>query len=140
MTKSEFQTNAPDIFLALVGIHTTLNEYGLDRNLSHLIMLRASQINQCGYCIEMHTREAREDGETNERLDQTIVFNQSQHFSEKEALALEWTEKLTILAPDTDYSRVKKKLLEHYTPKELSAMTALIGMINTWNRIRVSEH
>ncbi len=143
MTKtpeSDFQTNAPSIFLALASIHTLIDNCGLDRNLSNLIMLRASQINRCGYCVEMHTREAREDGESNERLDLVVVFDQSKHFSEKEALALEWTEKLTSLKSDTDYGDIKKKLLKHYTPKELAAMAALIGMINTWNRIRISEH
>ncbi len=88
----------------------------------------------------MHTREAREDGEINERLDQVVVFKQSEHFSKREALALEWTEKLTYLNPETDYGVLKDELLEHYSAKEVSALTALIGLINTWNRIRISEH
>ncbi len=137
---SAFQSDVPDIFLSLVNIHKLINDYGIDRSLSHLVMLRASQINQCGFCVDMHTREAREDGETNERLDQAIVFSQSKHFSEKEVLALEWTEKLTLLKPETKYNDLRAKLLKHFTAKELSALTALINMINTWNRVRISEH
>lgn len=143
MTKalsSDFHSDVPDIALALVGIHTLIHDCGIDRKLSHLVMLRASQINQCGYCVEMHTREAREDGETNERLDQLIVFRQSANFSDKERAALEWTEILTSLSPGADYKKVKNTLLEHFSRKQLAALTALIGMINTWNRIQISTH
>ncbi len=138
--QSRFQNIAPDIFLSLVNIHKLIDEYGIDRNLTHLIMLRASQINQCGYCVEMHTREAREDGETNERLDGIVVFRQMSCFNKKEKLTLEWTEILTHLNPKEDYKKLHNKLLEIYTVKEISTLTALIGMINIWNRIRISEH
>lgn len=140
INKSAFQTHTPDIFLSFVNIHSMIDTYGIDRQLTHLVMLRASQINQCGFCVEMHTREARADGETDQRLDQTIVFKQSSHFSEKEKLALEWTERLTTLEPQTSLESLRTRLLEHYSVKELSALTALIGMINTWNRIRMAEH
>lgn len=139
-SKSRFQNITPEIFLSLVKIHKLIDECGLDRNLCHLVMLRASQINQCAYCVELHTREARDNGETNERLDGLSVFRQISFFSKKETLALEWTEILTLLNPKDDYRKQHNKLLNNYSAKEVSALTALIGMINMWNRIRISEH
>ena len=138
--KSPFQSTVPNIFLSMSNIHNLINDYGIDRKLMHLVMLRASQINQCGYCVEMHTREAREDGESSERLDSVIVFKQMNCFEEKEKLALEWTEALTSLRPEANYEVLRNKLLGHFGEKEVSALTALIGMINVWNRVRISEH
>ena len=139
-SSTKFQSQVTDIFLKFISIHELIEQHGVERGLAHLIMLRVSQINQCGFCVEMHTREARQEGESNERLDQTVVFRQSGLFSQKEKLALEWSEKLTDLDPDTEYASLRNRLLEHYSEKEVSALTALVAMINTWNRIRISEH
>ena len=143
MTESNdsiFQVAVPEIQSSLVKIHQLIDGHGVERKLSHLMMLRASQINQCGYCVEMHTREAREEGETNERIDQVVVFKQSQCFSEQESVALEWTETLTELDATTDYRALRVRLLQYYSSEQIAAMTALVGMINIWNRIRISGH
>ena len=136
----QFQNTVPDIFSSLANIHKLIDSYGIDRKLSHLIMLRASQINQCRYCIELHANEAREDGVSSERIDCVNVFKHMDCFEEKEKLALEWTEVLTYLRSETNYNEIRNKLLKILNEKEIFALTSLIGMINLWNRIRISEH
>lgn len=136
---SMFQNDVPEIFSSLLSIHENIANCGVEATLANLIMLRVSQINQCGYCVELHTSEARKAHETNERLDQLVVFSQSNCFTTEEKLALTWAEKLTTLSTTTDYKVLRNELLTFYTNKQLSALTTLICMINTWNRIRKSE-
>ncbi|MEO1250846.1 MAG: carboxymuconolactone decarboxylase family protein [Pseudomonadota bacterium] len=135
-----YEPTTPDVFQALARVHNVMDAYGLDRKLSHLVLLRASQINRCWFCVDLHTREAREDGETSERLDQVIVWDQSDLFSDKERAALAWTENLTILAPDAQRGALRDRLKAHFSKEEISVLTATIGMINLWNRIQVSRH
>ena len=117
-----------------------MDAHGLDRLLHHLVLLRASQINRCGFCVQMHTREAREDGETSQRLDRVIVWDQVGDFSEKEKAALAWTEALTGLDPKTELATLRARLREHFSEKEIGVLTATVGMINLWNRIAISRH
>ncbi len=135
-----YEKEIPDILEQMAGIHNLIDACGLDVQLCHLVMLRASQINYCGYCVERHTREALEDGETNDRLNRVVVWDQVQHFSEKEKAAFAWTEALTFLDRKTDFELLRENLRTHYSDREIGAMTALVGMINLWNRIRISEH
>lgn len=138
--KFKYELATPDIFQELVSVHKTMDAYGLERRLLHLVMLRASQINRCGYCVEMHTREAREDGETSERLDRVIVWDQSGLFTEWEKAALAWTEQLTTLSSGAERAEIRNMLQEHFSQEEISVLTTTIGMINLWNRIQVSRH
>ncbi len=139
-SKITFQNEVPEIFSSLLSIHESVNKYGITPDLANLIMLRVSQINQCGYCVELHTQEARAAKESNDRLDQLVVFKQSNKFTPKEKLSLAWAEILTDLLPATDYAAIRVELLTFYSKQELSALTALICTINTWNRIRKSEY
>lgn len=129
-----------DIFPALESVMGQIEASGLDRLLYHLVLLRASQINGCGYCVRMHTREAREDKESNERLDQLIVWRHSAAFTPQEQAALQWTEVLTTLADHTAIASARAALLDHFSKAEITALTALVGMINLWNRIQISNH
>ena len=88
----------------------------------------------------MHTREAREDGETSQRLDRVIVWDQVSDFTDKEKAALAWTEALTVLDPKTDLAPLRARLREHFSEKEIGVLTATVGMINLWNRIAISRH
>lgn len=135
-----YEKEMPDVLQALVDVHDVMDAHGLDRLLHHLVLLRASQINRCGFCVKMHTREAREDGETSTRLDRIIVWNQVGDFTEKEKAALAWTEALTELDPKTDLGPLRARLREHFSEKEISVLTATVGMINLWNRIAISRH
>jgi AhpD family alkylhydroperoxidase len=130
----------PDVYPALLKVSETIGAQGLDKKLHHLVHLRASQINGCAFCVKMHLREAREDGETQDRLDRLVVWAHVNDFSEAEKAALAWTEALTTLDHKTDYASLRGRLRASFTDKEIGALTATIGMINLWNRIQVSAH
>ncbi|MEL6962682.1 MAG: carboxymuconolactone decarboxylase family protein [Pseudomonadota bacterium] len=135
-----YEQTIPDVLTSLVDVHQVLEEQGFDRKLRHLAHLRASQINRCGFCIKMHIREAREDGETSERLDRVVVWDQVSDFSEAEKAALAWTEALTVLDSTVDLGSLRSRLRQHFTDKDIGILTATIAMINLWNRINVSKH
>lgn len=131
---------APDILQALTGVHAAVDTHGLDRTIHHLVQLRASQINGCAFCIKMHLREAREDGETEARLDRVIVWEQVNDFTARERAALGWTEALTSIERRTDYGALRAELRAHFSDGEIAALTATVAMINLWNRIQISAH
>ena len=130
----------PDVMQAMAQVHAAVDGVGLDRTIHHLVQLRASQINRCGFCIKMHTREARQDGETSERLDRVIVWDQVCDFSEREQAALAWTEALTLVDQRADLGQLRSRLRQHFSEQEIGALTATVAMINLWNRINISRH
>ncbi|MDX3905860.1 MAG: carboxymuconolactone decarboxylase family protein [Pigmentiphaga sp.] len=130
----------PSVYKAFAEAQAVILEQGLEPRLHHLLVLRASQINGCAFCVKMHTREAREDGETNDRLDRLVVWAHVNDFTEKEKAALAWTEALTTLDPKTDYGALRARLRAHFSDKEISTLTVTIAMINLWNRVQVSQH
>ncbi|MES0812375.1 carboxymuconolactone decarboxylase family protein [Roseibium sp. SCPC15] len=112
----------------------------LEPKLRHLIELRASQINQCAYCVKMHTEEALRDGETDKRLQRITVWRHVGDYTAAEKAAFAWTEALTSLDPATDYETLRVELRQHYSDAQISALTSAIAMINLWNRMQVSNH
>ena len=136
----DYRHTVPDVMGAFARTQETLDAQDLDRMLRHLVMLRASQINGCAFCVKMHTREARDDGETNERLDHVIVWRHVDDYTPAEAAALAWTEALTTLDPATDLAALRADLQRHFTPGQIGALTATVAMINLWNRIAISTH
>lgn len=135
-----YEQEIPDVVKALYEAQTAVNDHGIEPLLRHLVVLRASQINRCGFCVQMHTREAREDGETSERLDRVIVWDQVKDFSDRERAALAWTEALTVLDHHADLGALRARLREHFSEEQVAALSAIIAMINAWNRIGVSRH
>jgi AhpD family alkylhydroperoxidase len=136
----KYEQEIPDVLQALIGVHKVVSAQDFDRTIIHLVHLRASQINQCAHCIKMHTKEARQDGETNDRLDRVIVWRHVNDFSEREKAALAWTEALTELHPDADLGSLRARLREHFSDKEIGVLTSAVAMINLWNRLQVSRH
>ncbi|GAB4512171.1 MAG: carboxymuconolactone decarboxylase family protein [Roseibium sp.] len=132
--------NVPDIVKRFVAASGEIGKSGLEPRLRHLVDLRASQINQCAYCVKMHTSEALQDGETQERLQRVVVWRHVDDFTPAEQAALAWTEALTALDPKTDYDSLRSDLREHFDEATISALTSAIAMINLWNRIQVSNH
>lgn len=122
---------------AMITLERSVSQLGLEQSLLELVKLRASQINGCAFCVDMHTREAREGGETERRLHGVVVWRETPFFTERERAALAWTEALTLIAqthaPDADY----EELARHFSPKEMTDLTVAIGTINVWNRIAV---
>jgi AhpD family alkylhydroperoxidase len=136
----KYEQEIPEVLTALANIHKSVLQGGLDHKIAHLVHLRASQINSCAHCIKMHTKEAREDGETNERLDRVIVWKHVSDFSEREKAALAWTEALTVLDEAADLGAIRAELRRHFTEKEIGMLTSEVAMINMWNRFGVSRN
>ncbi|OKO68621.1 carboxymuconolactone decarboxylase family protein [Bradyrhizobium sp. NAS96.2] len=132
-----FYQAAPETIKALVAVESQINASGLEQSLIELVKTRASQINGCAYCINMHTEDARKHGETEQRLYLLNAWRESPLYSERERAALAWTEALTLVsethAPDADYEAVRAQ----FTDSELVNLTTLIGAINAWNRIAI---
>jgi len=132
--------NVPDIVKRFVAASGEIGKSGLEPKLRHLIDLRASQINQCAYCVKMHTEEALKDGESQERLQRVIVWRHVDDFTAAEKAAFAWTEALTSLDPKTDYQILRSDLRAHFSDTDISAITTAVAMINLWNRVQVSNH
>jgi len=139
-TPVNFYNEGAELIETLSSIMELIKKRGINIQLYHLVMLRASQINGCGYCVEMHTREARADGETNARLDQLVTWQHSKEYSESEKTAFAWTEALTSLRDPHAYARLRIELRSHFNEAEITTLTTLVSMINLWNRIQISNH
>ncbi|MFI6344512.1 carboxymuconolactone decarboxylase family protein [Streptomyces sp. NPDC050560] len=129
---------APDVMKAMLRLDTAARQ-GLDPRLAELVKIRASQINHCAYCLDMHSKDALAAGESVERIIQLAAWEESKHFyTAKEAAALELTEAITVLTdgfvPDEVFDRAAKEFDE----SELAQLIALITVINAWNRFGVS--
>ncbi|KEA65767.1 4-carboxymuconolactone decarboxylase domain/alkylhydroperoxidase AhpD family core domain protein [Marinobacterium lacunae] len=137
MQRLDPNTAAPSAISAMLKLEDYVRHSGLEYSLIELVKTRASQINGCAFCLHMHTRDAREAGETEERLYLLSAWRESSLYSKREQAALAWTESLTLIAdtqaPDADYTLAKQV----FTDKELVDLTLLIGAINVWNRIAV---
>ena len=131
----QFWNVAPDVMKQVLALSEAVNECGLEHSLLHLVKLRASQINGCSYCVDMHTREARQDGESEQRLYLVSAWRESPLYTERERAAFEWTETLTLLAgnhvDDASYDAVRA----HFNEEDLVKLSVAIGMINVWNRL-----
>ena len=135
-----YAEHGTDILGALEGVENILADRGVDAGLHHLVLLRASQMNKCGYCVKMHTRDARRDGETDKRLDHLIVWRHVSDFTDREKAAFAWTEALTELKEDTDYAALRTELKAHFSDSEISTLTGFVAMNNVWNRVQISNH
>jgi len=125
-------------FEALLGVEKYVNGSGLEPTLLDLIRLRASQINGCAYCIDMHWKDLRAAGEIEQRLYGLDAWEESPYYSDRERAALAWTEAVTNIqeghVPDSVYEHVRKS----FTEKELADLTLAITAINSWNRLNIA--
>jgi AhpD family alkylhydroperoxidase len=128
---------APGAYQAMAGIERYVRSCGLEHTLLELVKTRASQINRCAYCIDMHTKDARAGGETEQRLYALAAWRETPFFTPRERAALEWTEALTLISagdvPDDLYSRVR----EHFSEEEIVNLSLAIIGINGWNRLAI---
>ena len=114
------------------------NHSGLDERLLELVKLRSSQINGCAYCVDMHSKNLRADGEKNERIDGVAVWRETPIYSDREQAALEWAEAVTLVAADHVPDNVFESVRKHFSEEELVNLTLAVAMINTWNRFGVA--
>ena len=136
--KSRFNLGlAPEAYRSLLGLEKYLKSSGLDPKLLHVLKLRASQINGCAYCIDMHTKDARAKGETEQRLYLQDAWREAPVYNDRERAALAWTEAVTLItdghAPDEIYEQARKQ----FTEQELVNLTLAIVAINAWNRLSI---
>ena len=127
----------PEVRTAMMGLERVVHDSTLDPRLVELVKVRASQINGCARCVEMHTKDARAIGEDPERLDLVAVWPEAGCFSPAERAALRWCESLTDIAhcgaPDDTYTEVAA----HFEPDQLVALTLAVAAINAWNRLNI---
>ncbi len=111
---------------------------GLEHSLLELIKVRASQLNGCAFCIDMHTKDARAQGETEQRLYALSAWRETPFFTERERAALEWTEKLTLISTNDVPDSLFEAIREHFDEAELVNLTLAVNAINSWNRLAIS--
>ncbi len=133
-----YQRLAPGGAHAMRVMEQYVRECGLEHSLLELVKVRASQINGCAFCIDMHTKDARAGGETEQRLYALSAWRETPFFSDRERAALEWTEAVTRVAdgqvPDEVYEHVRG----HFSDKELVDLTYAVIAINSWNRLAIT--
>ncbi|MGA8010998.1 MAG: carboxymuconolactone decarboxylase family protein [Candidatus Acidiferrales bacterium] len=129
---------SPNGYQAMAALEHFVMSCGIERPLLELVKMRASQINGCAYCLDMHSKDARALGETEQRLYLLNAWREAPFYSERERAALEWTEAITLIAgkqvPDDVYERVAAQ----FSPEELANLTLAIASINSWNRLSIS--
>jgi AhpD family alkylhydroperoxidase len=129
---------SPKIYQAMLALSEVASSTGIEKPLQELVKIRASQINGCAYCLDLHTKDARAAGETEQRIYLLDSWRESPFYSDRERAALEWTEALTKIteghAPDEVYERVK----QHFSPEELANLSLVIVTINAWNRLGIA--
>ncbi len=130
---------APEAFRAMQGLEAYLRNSGLDRSLYELIKIRASQINGCAFCLHMHTRDARQAGETEKRLYLLDAWRETDLYTERERAALALTESITLLAETRVPDEVYDAAAALFSEQEMAALIMAIVAINGWNRIQVSS-
>ena len=135
----DYQTHSPDLQKKLIALSLASHECALDKSLIHLVDIRTSQMNGCAFCLDMHTKEAKIDGERDLRLYHLPVWRESPLFTSKEKAALEWTELLTRLPEHGPVESIHARVSEELSEKEISDLTFTIGVINFWNRLRVGS-
>jgi AhpD family alkylhydroperoxidase len=129
---------APGVIQAMLGLERQVRQAGFDPKLLDLVRMRASQINGCAYCLDMHSKDARANGETEQRLYGLDAWRETPYYSARERAALEWTEALTLVSktgvPDDVYERAR----EEFSEAELAHLSLAVAAINGWNRLNIA--
>ncbi|WP_169984653.1 carboxymuconolactone decarboxylase family protein [Microbispora sp. H10836] len=130
---------APDAYRAMSGVERFLRECGVPHPTLELMKIRASQINGCAFCLDMHGRDAKKAGESDERLWSVAAWREAPYYTDAERAALALTEAATRLAdrPDPVPDEVWEEAAKHYSEEQLAALVVAIAQINAWNRISV---
>ncbi len=129
---------APGAYRAMFGLESYVRQSGLEPSLLELVKTRASQINGCAYCLDMHTKDARAHGETEQRLYALSAWRETPFYTERERAALAWTEAVTLVADGHVPDAVFEEARRHFTEEELVNLTLAVVAINGWNRLAIS--
>lgn len=129
---------APAGYKAMAGLETYIRSSGLEPELLELVKTRASQINGCAFCLDMHTQDARARGETEQRLFTLSAWRETPFFNDRERAALAWTEALTLIADSHASDESYEAVRMHFTEQEVVNLTYAIATINAWNRLAIA--
>jgi AhpD family alkylhydroperoxidase len=138
LTYEAFTTTAPAVHAALTALGKAVDESGLEKELTELLKLRASQLNGCAFCVQHHLNTARRLGVASEKLDLVAAWPDAGVFTPREMAALAWTEALTEMGSESASDQAYAALLRHFNAREALFLTVAIGTINQWNRIAVA--
>jgi AhpD family alkylhydroperoxidase len=128
---------APEAIKQLSAIRPYIESTNIEPRLRALVELRSSQINGCAYCVDMHSREAREAGETQQRIDCLTVWRETSFFDDRERAALAWAESVTLVSETHVPEEVYEEAHQHFSDKDLVDLTLIIAVINAWNRMAI---
>ena len=134
----DFNRVSPSVIHAMLGLERQVRQSGLDERLLDLVRMRASQINGCAYCLDMHSKDARAAGETEQRLHGLAAWREAPYYSKRERAALEWTEALTLVSEARVPDAVFEQVRAHFSEDELVNLTLAIVSINGFNRFNIA--
>lgn len=138
-TRFDISQEAPGVYTAMMAAERYLHNSSIEVPLLHLIKLRVSQINGCAYCLDMHWKDLRALGETEQRLYSLDAWWECTWYTERERAALAWAEAVTQVTQGHVADAVYEEVKEHFSPKELADLTFVVCTINTWNRFSIAS-
>jgi AhpD family alkylhydroperoxidase len=136
-SRLKYHEISPEPYRMFLAVEKYLHGCGLEPQLLHLVKLRASQINGCAYCIDMHAKDLRAGGETEQRIYSLSAWRECPYYTDRERAALEWTEAVTRLSETHVPDEVYRRAREQFSEKELVDLNYAVAMINAWNRLAV---
>jgi AhpD family alkylhydroperoxidase len=129
---------APGVYDAMEGLEKYLAQCGLEKPLLYLVQLRASQVNGCAYCLDMHWKDLRAIGENEQRLYSLDAWRECPYYTDRERAALAWAEAVMLIAQEHAPDAVYEAAQSHFSEKELSDLTLAVAAINAWNRLSIA--
>ena len=138
LSYEDFTKAAPGAYAGLGALGKAVDESGLEKSLTELVKLRASQINGCAFCVSFHLNMLRKLGVAQEKVDLLPVWREAGVFSEREFAALAWTETMNAVTPDSATDEAYSALLAHFSQSEATFLTIAIATINAWNRLGIA--
>ncbi|MBP9663286.1 MAG: carboxymuconolactone decarboxylase family protein [Pyrinomonadaceae bacterium] len=134
----DYHEKAPGAYKAMLGMETFVRNCGIEHSLLELVKTRASQLNGCAYCIDMHTKDARAGGETEQRLYALSAWREAPFYTQRERAALEWTEAITLISQNEISDDLYLHAREHFDEQEIVNLTLAVVTINGWNRLAIA--
>jgi len=136
--RQDYKTIVPKAYAAMLEVETYVRNSSLEKSLLELVRTRASQINGCAYCLDMHTKDARAAGETEQRLYALSTWRETPFFTDRERAALEWTEAVTQISSNHVSDALYERVRQYFSEKELVDLTMAVIAINGWNRLAIA--
>jgi len=136
--RQDYKTVVPKAYAAMLEVETYVRNSSFEKSLLELVRTRASQINGCAYCLDMHTKDARTAGETEQRLYALSTWRETPFFTDRERAALEWTEAVTQISSNHVSDALYERVRQYFSEKELVDLTMAVIAINGWNRLAIA--